>query len=150
MGAVSQVERKLLESVRHTNAASMLASMHESTGHCAPTGTEGRQSLSGWTLPDGGNDQEISLTNDLPNGELASVRTSRISKTTSSLPRDLFYPIDCWDRFAAYPLSKDGAGRVCSFGVPVHAGRVCSFGVPVHAGTRPCGNPSAPILPPIM
>jgi hypothetical protein len=117
MGAVSKVERKLLESVRHTNAASMLASLHESSGHNAPLDSEEAQSLSGWKLPDGGNDQEIALTDGLPTGEqLAAVRTSRISKTTSSLPPDFFYPIDCWDRFAAYPLSKDGAGRVSACG----------------------------------
>jgi hypothetical protein len=120
MGAVSQIERDLLESVGHTNAASMLASLHDAAGQGAGTGSEARQQISGWTLPGGGNDEEVSLTASLPNGEQpASVRTSRISKTASSLPSDLFYPVDCWDRFAAYPLSKDGAGRVRLSGLHV-------------------------------
>lgn len=110
---VSDVERHLLESVRHTGAAAMLASF--SSSQAAPSASApGGAPLAGIAMPQGGQDSTLCLTDALPDGQPSAAKSSRISKTATAATPGPFYPIDCWERFAAYPLRKDGAGRVWS------------------------------------
>ena len=120
---VSDVERHLLESVRHTGAASMLASL--SSSQALPSaGDAAGTPASGVAMPDGGQDRTLCLTDALPGGQPSAAKSSRISKTATAATPGPFYPIDCWERFAAYPLRKDGAGRVRAF-APATALRRC-------------------------
>jgi hypothetical protein len=113
MTSVSQVEKTLLAAVGRTGAMEMLARRSEGTP--STSSTPSPLNPTGWNLPEGdrtGMEHSINLHDPLPSGAPAPARSMHISKTANATPPGPYYPIDCWDRFAAYPLKKDDAGRV--------------------------------------
>lgn len=112
MGGLSQVEKDLLASVKHTGAAELLAVGPPGADAAAP-----QLPVTGIRLPapgTAGQEHAIDLNGTFPFGDVAPARSTRVVNTTSKQPRGPYHPIDCCDRFMAYPLSKNGAGRVRS------------------------------------
>lgn len=146
MANISLVEQKVLNSVRHTGAAEILANLNAGGTPAAPAAPT--LPATGMHLPlpgTEGQEHQLTLCGPQPFGEPAAARSTRIAKTASKEPPGPHYPLDCSTRFLAYPLNKDGAGRVRTPTCPM----LCLQHVPVLSpSTRAARAGSAPTSAP--